>query len=125
LLLEFFGCDPIVLDDVARVQKILKQAAEAASARVVAEVFHPFSPHGVTGVIVIEESHLSIHTWPESGYAAVDFYTCGDSRLDRATQRLAEGLCAERVEGLEVLRGIAPEQTLSLGERRTWQRPFT
>jgi S-adenosylmethionine decarboxylase proenzyme len=124
LLLEFFGCDPRVLNDIERVRSILREAAEAGSARVVAEVFHPFSPHGVTGVVVIEESHLSIHTWPESGYAAVDFYTCGDARLHHATLRLAQGLDAERVECLEVRRGMPPEQTLACGERKTLRRPY-
>src|SRR5690606_32756971 len=70
LLIELHGCDPVVLDDVARIERLMRAAAERARANVVTSVFHPFVPQGVTGVVVIEESHLSIHTWPEHGYAA-------------------------------------------------------
>ena len=72
LLVELYGCDPHALDDAERLAGLLRRAAEAAGSRVVAEVFHPFAPHGITGVVVIEESHLSVHTWPVTGYAAVD-----------------------------------------------------
>lgn len=118
LLVELYGCDPRQLDDAAQLARLLRAAAEAAGARVVAEVFHPFAPHGITGVVVIEESHLSIHTWPETGYAAVDFYTCGTSDPDRAVRLVAEGLAATRVEVLEVTRGGDPERALSFASRR-------
>lgn len=112
-LVELFACDPELLDDAAALRALLRAAAEAAGARVVAEVFHPFAPHGVTGVVVIEESHLSIHTWPENGYAAVDFYTCGDVRPELAVELLSAQLRAARVEVLEIARGGAPEHTFS------------
>src|SRR5262249_36732293 len=69
-MVEYRGCDPVALDDQNRVEELMRLAAEAAEARVVASVFHRFSPQGVSGVVVIEESHLSIHTWPEAAYAA-------------------------------------------------------
>lgn len=116
-LVELFGCDPDRLNDAEGLRALLRAGAEAAGAQVVAEVFHPFAPHGVTGVVVIEESHLSIHTWPESGYAAVDFYTCGDVRPPRAIELLSSQLRATRVELLEIARGGAPEQTLSSSSR--------
>jgi S-adenosylmethionine decarboxylase proenzyme len=116
-LVELFGCDPEPLNDEKTLRALLRGAAEAAGARVVNEVFHPFAPHGVTGVVVIEESHLSIHTWPERGYAAVDFYTCGDVRPARAIELLSSELRAQRVELLEVARGGAPERTLSSAAR--------
>lgn len=116
-LVELFGCDAQLLNDAEALRALLCAAAEAAGARVVAEVFHPFAPHGVTGVVVIEESHLSIHTWPETGYAAVDFYTCGDVRPERAVALLSGKLAASRVEVLQVARGGAPEQTLRVSER--------
>jgi S-adenosylmethionine decarboxylase proenzyme len=81
------------------------RAARAAETTLVQSVFHAFAPQGVTGVVVVTESHLSIHTWPEHGYAAVDLYTCGNSPLERAIELLFEGLAAESVEVLEVERG--------------------
>lgn len=83
-------------------------AAEAAGATVVAKAFHRFTPQGVSGVVVVEESHLSIHTWPEYGYAAVDFYTCGDCVPERAHELLRSALGAERSEVLKVDRGTYP-----------------
>ena len=116
-LVELFGCDAQLLDDAQALRALLCSAAEAAGARVVAEVFHPFAPHGVTGVVVIEESHLSIHTWPETGYAAVDFYTCGDARPEHAIELISGKLRASRVEVLAVARGGSPENTLVVGAR--------
>ncbi len=83
-------------------------AAEAAEATVVGTVFHPFSPQGISGVVVIEESHLSIHTWPEHGYAAVDFFTCGECLPERAHEVIKEGLSAATSEAMMVIRGMLP-----------------
>lgn len=79
ILVEFEGCNAAVLDSVAAIERHLTTAATRAQATIVSHTFHHFSPHGVTGVVVIEESHLSIHTWPEYQYAAVDIFTCGDT----------------------------------------------
>lgn len=108
LLAEYHGCDPGLLDDVEAVSALMSRAAEAAGATVVASTFHRFSPQGVTGVAVLEESHLSIHTWPEHGYAAVDFFTCGECTPGRAHELLSEELGAERAEVMEVRRGGYP-----------------
>ena len=109
LLVEYHGCDRRLLNDVGAVSALMRRAAEAAGARVVAEVFHPYRPQGVTGVLVIEESHFSVHTWPECGYAAVDFYTCGDCVPENADEVLRQGLGAERMEVLLVRRGLTDE----------------
>ncbi len=77
IVAELSLCDPEILTDLDRVQKAMVAAAEIANAEVREVAFHRFMPHGVSGVVVISESHLSIHTWPEIGYAAVDIYTCG------------------------------------------------
>ena len=79
LLVEYYNCDPKILMDVERIEDILVGAAKRARAHVVDVVFHTFNPHGISGVVVIEESHLAIHTWPEHGFASVDIYTCGTS----------------------------------------------
>ena len=105
LLVEYTGCDFTVLDDLKRIEALMNEAARAAQTNIVASVFQPFEPQGVTGVVVVEESHLSIHTWPEHGYAAVDFFTCGDSTPERAHEVLREGLGASRWEILAVDRG--------------------
>lgn len=112
LLAEYHGCDPTVLNDIDRIEALLRQAAQEADASIVASVFHPFTPHGVTGVVVVEESHLSIHTWPEHGYAAVDFYTCGDCNPRRADKFLRRELRASICEVMQVDRGM--EDDLSM-----------
>ncbi len=109
LLVEYHGCNRELLDDLKGIEALMKVAAKAAGATIVASVFHPFTPQGVTGVLVIEESHLSIHTWPEHGYASVDFYTCGAGTPERAHEVLREGLAAPRAEVLVIERGLYPE----------------
>jgi len=81
MLVELKDCNPALLDNVQKIQEIFVNAAKKAKATIVKDVFHRFSPYGVSGVVVIAESHLSIHTWPEYHYAAVDVFTC-NSLLD-------------------------------------------
>jgi S-adenosylmethionine decarboxylase proenzyme len=108
------------LDDLKRIEALMNEAARAAGATVVASVFQPFEPHGVSGVVVIEESHLSIHTWPEHGYAAVDFFTCGNADPEVAHELLAAGLGAQGAEVMFVDRGMgAPGRNLRLRTHRT------
>jgi S-adenosylmethionine decarboxylase len=104
-LVEYFGCERAVLDDSGRLEDAMRCAAEAAGATVITTAFHRFAPQGVSGVLVIAESHLSIHTWPEHGYAAVDFYTCGACEPGRACQHLRAALGASRTEIMRVQRG--------------------
>ncbi len=79
ILVEFIGCNSDILNDVATTEKGMIEAAKEAGATVIQSTFHHFSPYGVSGVVVIQESHLAIHTWPEYQYAAVDLFTCGTS----------------------------------------------
>ena len=79
LLAEFYDCEPEMINNCGLVEKFMKDAAEKSGATIIKSVFHSFQPHGVSGVVVIAESHLAIHTWPEYGYAAVDLFTCGDT----------------------------------------------
>ncbi|MEE9284376.1 MAG: adenosylmethionine decarboxylase [Dehalococcoidia bacterium] len=79
LLLELRDCEPIQLDSLPFIRETLIAAAEVLGVTILSESFHQFSPQGVTGIISIAESHLSIHTWPEHCYAAVDIFTCGES----------------------------------------------
>ena len=106
LLVDLYGCARGLLDDVDHVRQGLLAAAEEAGATVVDAHFHSFSPCGVTGTVSIQESHLSIHTWPEHLYAAVDIFTCGDS-IDpwRAYESLKTALEADRGSAMEIRRG--------------------
>lgn len=79
ILVEFYNCDPAALDDLSLVETSMKDAAIVAGSTIVDSVFRRFAPHGISGVVVIAESHLAIHTWPEYGYAAVDLFTCGEN----------------------------------------------
>ncbi len=79
ILVEFMNCKADVLNDVSIIENAMVEAAKIAGATVINSTFHHFSPYGVSGVVVIQESHLAIHTWPEYRYAAVDLFTCGDT----------------------------------------------
>ncbi len=105
-LLEFHGCDPALLKDADALRPLLLDAVRAGNGTVVTEVFHNFSPHGVSGVVVIAESHVAIHTWPEHAYAAVDIFSCG-TKLDHPAIRdwLQAGLRSTHLETRELTRG--------------------
>jgi S-adenosylmethionine decarboxylase proenzyme len=107
ILVEFYHCNPQVLNDREGIASAMGEAARLSGATVVEEVFHLFNPHGISGVVVIAESHLSIHTWPEYGYAAVDLFTCGDEiKPEKAFEHLRKLLEAESVSVMEMKRGI-------------------
>jgi len=107
ILAEVYGCEPATLNSVDLVQKVMVQAAIEAGAEVREVAFHKFSPQGVSGVVVISESHLAIHTWPEYGYAAVDVFTCGDNVNPwDAFDYIVEAFKAKNVSVSEVKRGF-------------------
>jgi len=107
ILCEAFGCDSELLNDRQKVEATMVQAALEAGAEVREVAFHQFSPQGVSGVVVISESHLAIHTWPEIGYAAIDVFTCGE-RVDpwQACNYLIESFRAQNATTTEVKRGV-------------------
>ena len=106
VLVELFDCPATLLNDTDRIEQIMQESALKCGATIVQSVFHRFNPHGVSGVVVIAESHLSIHTWPEYGYAAVDVFTCGDE-IDPwiGVEHLREHLQAKRFDAFELKRG--------------------
>ena len=107
LLLELFDCDLDAINNVETVKGTLIEAAKRAQATIVDVVFHEFNPFGVSGVVVIAESHLSIHTWPEYRYAAVDIFSCGDIlQPEIAASYLVEQFGAERTSVVEMQRGL-------------------
>jgi S-adenosylmethionine decarboxylase len=96
-ILELYDCDSCRLDDEAFLRDVITAAAKRAGATLLNLITHRFEPQGVTGLALLAESHISIHTWPESGYAAVDVFTCGDHTMpERACQILWEELKAGR-----------------------------
>ena len=107
VLAEVYGCGFDILNDLDRIREILVSAALSAGAEVLETTFHRFSPQGISGVVVISESHLAIHTWPELGYAAIDVFTCG-SHVDPwvAMEAIIEVFGATSVTATEVKRGV-------------------
>jgi len=107
LLIELQDCDQEALNDLGFLRDAMVSAAIDCGAVVLGESFHRFSPQGVSGVVVIAESHLSIHTWPEYGYAAVDIFTCGTSvEPEKAVEALIEKLGARNHSLMEIQRGL-------------------
>ncbi|MFO8057855.1 MAG: adenosylmethionine decarboxylase [bacterium] len=84
---EYYGCDPVLLDDPAYMEPVLAEAARVSNATVMNSCLHKFSPQGVSGVLILAESHLAVHTWPEYSYAAVEIFTCGDTTDPEAGHR--------------------------------------
>ena len=107
MVVDYHMCNPEILNDVAAVKRAMREAALKAGATIVTEAFHLFNPYGVSGAIIIAESHLAIHTWPEFGYAAVDLFTCGDE-VDPAVafEHLKHALEAAEFTAVEMKRGI-------------------
>jgi S-adenosylmethionine decarboxylase len=107
LLLELFDCDFDAISNLETVKSALVEAAKRAHATIVDVVFHEFNPFGISGVVVIAESHLSIHTWPEHRYAAVDIFSCGDVlKPEVAANYLVDQFGAERTSVVELQRGL-------------------
>lgn len=112
LLIELFGCDRKSLETEGTVGRAMREAADVSQATVVAESFHEFRPFGVSGAVIIQESHYTIHTWPEHGYAAVDLFYCGGTvKVHRAVELLRERFRPRRMKFLVVRRGLESEVT--------------
>ncbi len=110
VLLELSGCPADLLNDLEFTRMALLEAAERAEVTIVSDNFNKFNPHGISGVIVIAESHITIHTWPEYEYAAVDIFTCGDNALtERAVSYIIDAFKPENYKSKVVLRGIMKE----------------
>ena len=106
-VLELFQCKKSLLDDIPFIENLMLEAARIANTTVVSKSFHQFSPHGISGTIVITESHFNIHTWPEHGFAAVDLFTCGDKlNPDQAKEYIVSQLEAKDYDYTSFRRGI-------------------
>ena len=106
LLCEFYDCDSQKIDDIELVKEALIGAAKECNVTILGNNFHKFSPQGVSGVIVIAESHISIHTWPEHCYAAVDFFTCSEvCNIELIIDYLKNIFSSKRTETQKIKRG--------------------
>lgn len=120
LLIELTGCPGHLLDDEKELEALLILAAKQTGAEVLQVHFHEFEPEGISGVVVISESHLTIHTWPEYGYAAVDIFTCGDC-VDpwKACEIINARLQAANYTVMEIKRGVGMSWKKNCGEDDT------
>jgi S-adenosylmethionine decarboxylase len=115
LVLELWGCSN--LNSTSAVERALLEIVDALDLTLLSMNVHPFSPVGVTGVAIVSESHVVIHTWPELGYAAVDVFTCGEQRNpEDAVPVLREHFAPHRIQVMEMARGLV-EQSASGPER--------
>ncbi len=107
LLVELYHCDADRINDTQAVERAMLEATERSGATVINSEFHEFSPYGISGMVIIAESHVSIHTWPEYQYAAVDIFTCGD-HIDPwiVQEALKEYFKSDTVSSMEVKRGL-------------------
>jgi S-adenosylmethionine decarboxylase len=105
-LVDLHGCDPMTIESVQPTEEALLNAATRCGSTIIQHHFHQFSPHGVTGIILIAESHISVHTWPENGFAAVDIFTSGQNmKPEVAIAILEDAFRAERVNVKCITRG--------------------
>ncbi|MBB5324522.1 S-adenosylmethionine decarboxylase [Anoxybacillus tepidamans] len=105
---ELWGCDFDKLNDMEFIEKTFVDAALKSGAEIREVAFHKFAPQGVSGVVIISESHLTIHSFPEHGYASIDVYTCGNLDPTIAADYIAEALGAQTRETIELPRGMGP-----------------
>ena len=94
-LIDLRDCDPEIIKSVDPTREIVLRAAKECGATILDDHFHQFHPIGVSGVVLIAESHISVHTWPESGFAAVDIFTCGEMKPQVAIDIMREGFRAK------------------------------
>jgi len=107
LLIEYYGCALEVINREDRIREAMLDAAKRANATIVADVFHRFNPHGISGVVVIAESHVAIHTWPEHRCASVDVFSCSDKmNISVIESYLKDVFRAERSVSTEFDRGL-------------------
>ena len=115
LLLELKECNVELLNDIEYLRKTLTEVAEAIGATIINDDFYQFTPQGVSGILIIAESHISIHTWPEYSYAAVDVFTCGDViEPKNAIKPMVEKLQAKTYTYREIKRGIFVESEMAV-----------
>ena len=97
LIVDLYGCDAVSLNEADRIREIAHEAVHSIGAEIVIECVHQFEPVGVSYIAVITTSHISIHTWPEYGYAAADVFSCGDGIPEALAQALGKAFGAQKI----------------------------
>lgn len=124
VVLDLYGCSTEHLDDIGWARATLTEAARRAHTTIIEVVFHKFSPNGVSGVVVIAESHIALHTWPEKGYAAIDMFTCGPTlALREAVDYLVDAFQSANPQLSEVSRGGGGLEPVASGDPAPIQAP--
>ena len=119
ILVEFYQCNADILKDVKIIEEAMLNACRLAKATIVRHTFHEFSPFGVSGVVVLAESHVAIHTWPEYNYAAVDIFTCGETIDPWVIYKyLEEQFQSLQSSNMEIKRGL-----FEIGDKKLLHKP--
>jgi S-adenosylmethionine decarboxylase len=120
-IVEASGCDPQILEDVNKLKEILINAAKVGKMDIRSVHLYKFSPRGISGLVIVSSSHISIHTWPEHGYAAIDVYICGQgSNPEEAIQYILQSIKAKHAHITEIERGIMDEEGLYTHTIMSW-----
>jgi S-adenosylmethionine decarboxylase len=109
-LADIYGCNNALLDDIDKIKDILISSCKEANLTVVETTFHKFKPIGISGVIVLAESHITIHTWPEYNFVAIDAFTCGSHMNPNSVCKIiAQKLGSNNIKLNEYKRGVSNE----------------
>ncbi|MCS7083942.1 MAG: adenosylmethionine decarboxylase [Aquificaceae bacterium] len=112
ILADLHGVEPALIDRVQDIRHLLETAVKVASLTKISSHYHQFQPHGATGIVLLAESHLSIHTWPEHGLASVDVFTCGDpAKAYRAMEYIIQSLSPTRIDKQVFDRAFIPSSS--------------
>jgi S-adenosylmethionine decarboxylase len=116
IIIDAFECDSSLLNNMTHLEQLLTKAAQDAGMEILYSYFYQFTPQGITGMLILSTSHISIHTWPEEGYASLDFYTCGEHDPMGQVEFLLKGLFSKRAMIYPIARGVAQPQLISSKE---------
>jgi S-adenosylmethionine decarboxylase len=116
MIIDAFECDSSLLNNMTHLEQLLTTAAQNAGMEVLYSYFYQFNPQGITGMLILSTSHISIHTWPEEGYASLDFYTCGEQDPMDQVESLLKGLSSKRAMIYSISRGVTQPQLISSKE---------
>ncbi|WP_374719912.1 adenosylmethionine decarboxylase [Parageobacillus toebii] len=116
VIIDAFECDSFLLDNMTYLEQLLTKAAQDADMEILYSYFHQFNPQGITGMLILSTSHISIHTWPEERYASLDFYTCGEQDPIDQVESLLKGLSSKRAMIYSISRGVTQPQLISSKE---------
>lgn len=122
ILVDIFNCNPKLLEKVDFISNTMHEAAKKSGATIVGKYFKQFDPYGVSGVIIIAESHISIHTWPEHGLASVDYFSCSDDvDMNAAINHVKETLGGKDIKAFEVKRGEMSARKNNIKENQAYE----